>query len=262
MHTSMQHIRRPLIGFDTWPRFDKRPFKRYPVRFLRYWFMRVLLEDLSAELGRPISVLEVGIGGGRMLAFMDGAPCAERYDLPASIARWDGLDVQSDPQSLQRYSYTNYFETNVEEDFHLPTMYDAVVLLHVLEHLFQPEAAMHRLLKFVNANGLMVGGSPTMPSFVASIHERRLRAKNQDKLVTSHRHLSAITPTRIARFARRNNLRIDLLAGAFFARLGEYPVENSATWMRLNLFWGALFPALGGEIYFSLRRTACNRRRR
>ena len=66
----MRHIRRPLVGFETWPRFDNRPFKRFPVRFLRYWFMRILLEDLHAELGRPLSVLEIGIGGGRMLAFM------------------------------------------------------------------------------------------------------------------------------------------------------------------------------------------------
>lgn len=251
----MRHILRPLIGFETWPRFDNRPFKRFPVRFLRYWFMRTLLEDLYSELRRPLSVLEVGIGGGRMLAFMDGPPREGGYDLPNLVSRWDGLDVKSDPASLTRYSYSGYIERDVEGDFSLPHKYDAVILLHVLEHLFDPEAAMRRLLGFVNYNGILIGGSPTMPTFIATIHERRLRAKNSNKLVTSHRHLSAITKRRIVRFSGENNLRIDLLTGAFFARLGEHPVENSKTWVRANLAWGALFPTLGGELYFSLRKT-------
>jgi hypothetical protein len=72
--------------------------------------------------------------------------------------------------------------------------------------------------------------------------------------VTSHRHLSAISPGRIRRFARKNNMEIELLTGAFFARLGAYRVEDWAPWIRANLMWGALFPSLGSEVYFSLRR--------
>ena len=178
------------------------------------------------------------------------------YDLPNSIARWDGLDVKSDPVSLARYSYTSYIEMDVEETFELPRKYDAIVLLHVLEHLLRPEAAMHRLLNFLNDDGIMIGGSPTMPSFIATIHERQNRVKYRDRAVTSHRHLSAITKKRIVRFSRENDLRIDLLTGAFFARLGEYSVENSKMWMRLNLAWGALFPSLGGELYFSLKKAS------
>jgi hypothetical protein len=32
--------------------------------------------------------------------------------------------------------------------------------------------------------------------------------------------------------------------------------ENSALWLRANLLWGSLFPALAGEVYFALRQPA------
>jgi hypothetical protein len=31
-------------------------------------------------------------------------------------------------------------------------------------------------------------------------------------------------------------------------------LENSRIWLRANLLWGALAPALGGEVYFALRK--------
>jgi hypothetical protein len=47
-----------------------------------------------------------------------------------------------------------------------------------------------------------------------------------------------------------------MLTGTFLARWSGSPLENRAWWLRLNQFWGALFPSLGGEVYLSARKPA------
>jgi len=143
----------------------------------------------------------------------------------------------------------------VERAFTLSRRYDAILLLHVLEHLDNPEAAVHRLVGGLSAGGALIGGSPTMPSLLAVGHEPWLCWKYRNVPVTEHRHLSVITPRRIKRFARQHHLDVDLLAGAFFCRWTGVFLEDFEWWARVNLAWGAMFPSLGGEVYFSLTRT-------
>lgn len=247
------HLGWPLNGFETL----HAPVTRYPIRFLRYWFPRLILERLHQETGEPLSILEIGIDTGQMRQFVGGRLTVNgRIALPDWIAHWDGLDVKVDQRVLERYSYSNYFEADVEQPFDLGgRQYHAVVLLHVLEHLWKPEIAMSRLAAALRPNGLMIGGSPTMPEVIALLHEPWLRWKHRKVLdnVLVHRHLSVITPSRIKRFARDNSFQLELLAGAFFCRWSGMFLENFEAWTRANLFWGSLFPSLGGELYFSLR---------
>ena len=254
-----EHVAWPLHGFDTIPAIEKGITTRYPIRFLRYWFPRLILEKLHQRIGKPLSVLEVGIGDGKMVGFMGGAKAGGgRSRLPAWIERWDGVDVKVEPSTLERYPYSDYIEADIERPFDLKgRRYHAVVLIHVLEHLFDPEAAMLRLRAAMHDDAILIGGSPTMPDLLALMHEPWLRRKNQTVLEDArvHRHLSVITPGRIRRFARRNGFAVDLLAGTFLVRWSGLFLENTEGWARANLLWGAAFPALGGELYFSLRRT-------
>ena len=229
-----------------WPLFQYPGQKtRYPIRLLRYWFAQSLLERLHRSLGRPLRVLEVGIGGAVLRLTMG---------TPAWIERWDGLDVNvSIPH---RPLYSDLFEGDIEKPLSLPRDYDAIVLIHVLEHLFEPEAAMARLLDSVAPGGLLIGGSPTMPSWLARMYEPALRRKFRDVPVTEHRHLSVIDPRRIRRFACQQSLDVELMTGTFFFRSSGLFLENFAPWIRANLAWGAAFPSLGGEVYFSLRKKA------
>ena len=122
----MKHVAAPLIGFDKAPAIEamlaelnpnhvQRPTKRFPVRYLRYWFVRQALDRLHGELGRPLRVLEVGIGYGKMLAFMDGPLIdPDRHALPPSIARWDALSARADPRTLRRYSYSSFRQADIE----------------------------------------------------------------------------------------------------------------------------------------------------
>jgi hypothetical protein len=65
----------------------------------------------------------------------------------------------------------------------------------LLEHLMAPEAAMRQLLPAIRDSGVLVGGSPTMPDFIACIHQRQLRRKYAGKVMDdlrAHKHLSVI----------------------------------------------------------------------
>jgi len=253
-----RHVLWPLRGFETLRALGDGPTTLYPVRNLRYWFPRMFLEQLHAQLRVPLSVLEVGIGEGKMLAFMGGPKLPdERIGLPDWIERWDGLDVTFQRAALDRFVYTRFIEGNVEAACDLEgRRYHAVLLIHVLEHLFKPEHAMLRLLDVLYDRGRIIGGSPTMPDAFAYVHEPLLRWKHRDVLndATIHRHISVMTPGRVKRFARRNRLKIDHLAGAFFLRASGLCFENSGMWLRSNLLWGAMFPSLGAELYFSVCR--------
>lgn len=254
-----RHVAWPLDGFDNDFVKKSKAGTRYPIKYLRYWFPQIILEQMSVRLGRPLSVLEVGVGDGRMVGFLNGPKISEdRYKLPSWIERWDGLDVNEDPVALQRYGYSDFIKADIESPIDLKgRRYDAVVMIHVLEHLFDPEAAMLRLSESLNSGGALIGGSPTMPRILAATHELWLRrSKFRDKLKTVdvHRHLSVISPGRIRSFARRNNLSIKLLTGTFFWRWTGIHLENTQTWARANLLWGAMFPSLGGEVYFSLQK--------
>lgn len=266
----MKHVSAPLVGFETAPAIEQmlaemnpaytpRPTRTYPVRYLRYWFMRHVLNQLQFRLNRPLHILEVGIGYGKMLAFMDGPPAEPGVAaLPSIVARWDALSGQADPRTLKRYSYSSFQPVDFDQPFDVPTaQYDAIIALHVLEHLHAPEVMMRRLLPALREGGIIIGGSPTMPDVIGRFHEPWLRRKNADKIhdIRIHKHLSVISPRRVRRFARAENLQVDLLTGAFLARSSSSPLEDQPWWLRMNLAWGALFPSLGGEVYFSLRKT-------
>jgi len=260
---AFRHVTWPLDGFDTIERPPGSQLRRrFPIRFLRYWFLRRLLEEQAAKLGRPIAVLEVGIGGGNVPAFLGGKQVdGKRRERPEWIARWDGLDVVRQDLADENFAYSNYIHADIEKPFEKELgRYDAIVMSHVLEHLVEPEAAIQRLQSTLNANGILIGGSPTMPTLLAAIHERWLRWKFRSLMddVHTHRHLSVITPNRLRRFAQKQGMSVDLLTGTFFCRWSGLFLEDTEWWTRANLAWGALFPALGGEVYFSLRRIGGN----
>lgn len=234
-----RHIEWPLHGIDG-------PQTRYSVRLLRNWFVRSLLERLYRRLGRPLRVLEVGVGRRAELRAVIGSQ--------DWIGHWDGFDVNRPVVQLELYN--DFFEADVEAPLppELPRNYDVVLLSHILEHLVEPETAMARLVDVLAPDGLLIGGSPTMPAAMARLREHFLRRKNEGVPVSEHRHMSVISPSRIHRFAQRNGLDAELVTGTFFLRWSGFFLENFATWIRLNLAWGALFPSLGGEVYFALRK--------
>ncbi|MDI4238289.1 class I SAM-dependent methyltransferase [Bradyrhizobium sp. Arg237L] len=206
--------------------------------------MASLLRREAELLGRPLRVLEVGIASGELSRFIGN---------PAWKGAWHGIDIKATNET--RALYDHYIEADLDAPLSLTESYDAVVVLHVLEHLINPEYALEGLLRHLSPQGVLIGGSPTMPAMLARLYEARLRRKYQHVPVTEHRHLSVLTPSRVRTFAAEHQLSIDLLTGAFLCRASRSPLEDYSFNMRLNLLWGALVPSLGGEVYFALRKT-------
>ncbi len=220
---------------------------QYPIKYLRYWFVRNFLETEAKRLSRPLNVLEVGVDRGQMLAFMGDA-----INRKSTIRSWTAVDVAPNDPWLAKLGYSDVIRHDVDfgADPDLHQTFDAIIFLHVLEHLYAPEQTLKTFLRYVRQDGILVGGCPTMPSLIADLgYESRLRRKAKH-----FGHVSVISPERIERFVEVEKLNLEFLSGAYLARKQGAWIENFTAWMRLNIAFGAIFPSLGSEVYFQIRR--------
>ena len=217
---------------------------RYPIRLLRYWFGYHLLCEEARRFARPLEVAEIGVHTGQMLEFLRSAPeCAD-------FAKWTAVDAVMLTEKLRKAGYDDFFEANLEDpSFDLPADYDVAVLLHILEHLFEPEAALRKVARRIRPGGALIGGFPVVPGPFARFRERKVR-----KTAAPMGHVSVFSPARVRRMAGICGLRVEFLSGAFFVRSKGSALENSALWARFNLLWGAVFPGWPGEIYWLMRK--------
>lgn len=140
-----------------------------------------------------------------------------------------------------------------QDDFHLDDDYDVIIALHLIEHLLEPERFMQRLASFARSDAVVIGGFPVTPDWAAPAWERHLR-RTIWRTPENYGHVSVFSPQRVSRMAATCGWKLEFLTGAFLIRKTGAFIENHAFWARLNLLWGAAFPALGGEIYWRMRR--------
>lgn len=217
---------------------------RYPIRLLRYWFGYQLVRDESVRIQRPINVAEIGVHTGQMLQFYQACPD------PPPLARWTAYDAVILAEKLKKAGYEEWKEANLEsEDFQIDPGYDAVILLHILEHLFEPENAVQRITRHLQTGAMIIGGFPVVPHALVGMRQRTVR-----RTAAPMGHVSIFSPRRVREMAIAAGCEVDFLAGAYFLRSKGSPLENSALWMRWNLLWGALFPGWPGEIYWRMRK--------
>lgn len=217
---------------------------RYPIRLLRYWFGQQLLREEFERAGHPVDVAEIGVHVGQMLEFVRSAPGGFQYN------RWTAVDAIIRRERLEQAGYSDFLEANLEDvGFALEHEYDTAVLLHVLEHLFNPEAVLKRVAEAIRPGGSLIGGFPVVPGVFAGIRESQVR-----KTAKLMGHVSVFSPARVRRMAAEAGLEVEFMSGAFLMRSKGSPLENSAAWMRLNLLWGRLFPGWPGEIYWLMRK--------
>lgn len=217
---------------------------RFPIRLLRYWIGYHLLREEAARAAQPLDVAEIGVHTGQMLEFLRSAPVVPNF------ARWTAVDAVMLTEKLQKAGYDDFFEANLEDPaFTLPREYDVAVLLHILEHLFEPEEALKKVAARIRPGGALIGGFPVVPDVLARMREAQVR-----KTAAPMGHVSVFSPARVRRMAKACGLEVEFLAGAFFVRSKGSPLENSALWARFNLLWGAAFPWWPGEIYWLMRK--------
>lgn len=237
---------------------DHARARRLPFRLLRYWFMERLLAQHAQRLGRPLQVLELGVDRGQMKLFVDGARSAHPTggEFQPLYQRWDAADCAPNHDALTRAGYGPCDTVDLDCEESLANLltrsrnqYDAVILLHVLEHLKHPERALTFAAGLVRPGGVLLGGFPVLPHGVANLRERQLK-----RSARPFGHISAFSPRRLARMARQSGLTVDYARGAFGLRMSGSFLENQDWWLRANLAMGHWLPGWPGEIYWSLRR--------
>jgi 2-polyprenyl-3-methyl-5-hydroxy-6-metoxy-1,4-benzoquinol methylase len=62
---------------------------------------------------------------------------------------------------LERAGYTEFLEVNLEDrELRFPRQYDTAILLHVLEHLFEPEEVFRRVVAAIKPGGSLIRRVP------------------------------------------------------------------------------------------------------
>ena len=220
----------------------------FPFRALRYWFMYHLLREESARRERSLDICEIGVDLGQMLLFTQSAREAGA-DAPI-WSNWTAVDCKLKHEALERRGYRELIETDIDVAApRLSRSCDVIILLHVLEHLRAPEAALGRLVSLLRPGGIVIGGHPVTPEPFRRWQEGRLRRK-----AGPYGHVSAFSPERVRTMATGAGLDMEFLSGAFFMRKKGFFLENHDWWRRWNLRFGARFPGWPGEIYWLLRR--------
>jgi SAM-dependent methyltransferase len=220
---------------------DATSHTHYPIKLLRYWFMQQFILQQHTRLNRPLRICEIGVDRGQMRRYSQDSGFTD-------IACWEAVDC-----NLQTYlsesPYTKQIQADVDAPaFHLEEKYDVIIVLHLLEHLFEPEKLMQKLALSLNNEGIVIGGFPVLPSVIESYWQNKIR-----KTAKAFGHVCIFSPKRVEQMARDCELHLDFSSGAYLLRKRNFALENHPLWVRLNLLWGALFPALGSEIYWCMR---------
>lgn len=220
----------------------------YPIRLVRYWFMYHFLRNQSKSVA-AMDVCEIGVDVGQMLGFVKGAEANGGEKV--NFASWDAVDVIVQKELLLRAGYNEFYEVNLESpEFTLSDKnYDAMILLHVLEHLFEPEVLIKKLIKNLKPGGIMIGGFPSLPKCMEAKREAKIRPTAR-----KYGHVSVFSPERVRKMATDNGLEVELLSGAFLMRKKGFILENYQWWFKFNIWFGGMFPSWPGETYWVLRK--------
>lgn len=222
--------------------------KRYPIRALRYWWARRALMAELKTADKDLVVADMGCSRGHIRRFVG--------DEAAAGSKWVGLDWEIDRDALVECGYSELHECDFDQPLPLPdNSVDVVVFLHVIEHLPRPYFTMAEIGRILRPGGLLIAGSPVAPAPAAKLREHNLRSRMKKGLVILGGHINSMDCGRWRKLALLNGMRVERMAGTFMIRCSKSPLENHKWWIRLNQIWGALFPALGGEVYLTVRKS-------
>lgn len=237
---------RCISSMDNTYRNGDKP-SSYSIKFLRYWFVNNLIQKHYVKYTRPLNILEVGVDKGQMNEYFFLS------NEKNSVASWDAIDVVPQHEYLKKLNYNQIFPYNIDHGspIKLNKKYDIIIMLHVLEHLYEPEACLDNLLPYLKTGGLIIGGAPTMPHVFSRFWEQKLRRKPKK----AFGHVSVISPDKVLCFSEKRNLTVNFLSGAYLVRSHGSLLENSLIaplWMKFNILFGYMFPSISNELYFSL----------
>lgn len=217
----------------------------YSIRMLRYWWVGQAIAEEARRQGRPLRVLDVGCERGWL-----------KYFTPeGAVESWVGLDWDVRSECLEHAGYDEVLQANFDEPLPVASgTFDVVVNNHVMEHLPRPGSTMAEMSRALRMGGIFLGGSPTMPAWLAGLREWWLRRKLRLGRVAPGGHINCLSPRRWRGLMQDTGLQPEFVTGSHAVRFTGSSLENQRWWIRLNQFWGGLFPSLGSECYVRGRR--------
>jgi SAM-dependent methyltransferase len=227
----------------------------YPIRAIRYWWVaHALAQEL---MHKPDAVLaDMGAGHGQMRRYCAGSMAAIAPHYPFASQKWMGLDRERQ-EGMSTAGYDQVIECDFDRRLPLESgSVDALVCIHVMEHLPRPKFSMAEIARVLAPGGVFLGGSPTAPGPVSFFLHRRLRRLMERGATPPNGHINSFSPGDWKRMVADAGLKLDFLSGSHLMRLSGSALENHQAWLKLNLFWGGLFPSLGSEVYLMARKGA------
>ncbi|OQX15480.1 MAG: hypothetical protein BWK76_13015 [Desulfobulbaceae bacterium A2] len=235
------------IRRDDFPIPERAKKTKYPIRALRYWWLRCAIHEEHARSDRPLVIVDVGCERGM----------SKRIVGELSGACWIGLDMTWIEEIIRHARYQQLHRCDFDRELPLAdATADIIIFSHVLEHLPRPDFTLGELSRILKPGGMLLLGVPVAPHWIARWREQQFRREFRCGTRWLGRHAHAFWPDRIRRMAQENGLAVEFLAGTYLLRRQGSPLENHAGWIRLNQAWGALFPSLSQELCVQLRKAA------
>lgn len=166
--------------------------------FQRAWHLRKLEEVLNSIQDKPTKILDVGCASGWFLS---------RLKKKFPKAKCVGIDVYKDGVKYGKKKYPK-ITLRVADAHKIPyqeNIFDLVICTEVLEHIANPEEALHEIKRVLKKNGTAVielDSGSLLFSIVWYIW-RKSRGK-----VWSHSHLHSFTVKKLERILKKTGFEI------------------------------------------------------
>lgn len=200
---------------------------------------------------RSIPMLDIGLGSGRSLMYIDKKGVGEKLDLY-------GLDLM--PKRLDSvYGSERWklFQGDIEGGIPFEDKsFEIVLCEQLLEHLNEPNEAIKELSRVMKKDGLLVLGVPIFPPFVNILRE--LIVPKLDAFTGNKKrgHIQSYTLGKIIKDSMMHG-SFDLVeARGFRIASGGIlkPLENKEGFYKFNRLLGRLFPSFCIEVQLLLKK--------
>jgi len=141
-------------------------------RKLTYRFAINAIKNIRNK-DEAFSLLEIGTGSGYFLSFIHS-------EFPhASLA-----GIEYDPRLLEvtkeKVPFANCLKGNAEVFDFGDEKFDVIVSFQVIEHLYEPEAMLHRVKNHLKPNGIFILTTPNLDGFGARIMGKKWHGYRDD----------------------------------------------------------------------------------
>jgi SAM-dependent methyltransferase len=221
--------------------------RRFPARLNRYLITAGYLFDEAQRRGQPLRVCEIGISRGLMPRFVEEAVSFYGLAHDRFVRQWLGVDIDMS-RLYHADCYDELLTLDVEKE-PIPADCDVYILLHVLEHLREPEAVLARIAAAAAAGALVVVGVPSQPQVLTGVWEQIIRRQPNE-----NGHVSAFSRPRLLRLLGDVQLAVENEQAGYVLRASGLALEDSAWWQGWNLSLGRRFPGFPGEYLVCARK--------